>query len=83
MQIKRDDLVKGMAEKQENLEKQMNLAQFSMLGNTQVQGQQVESNPIYYHTLIITDREGTSTEWQTTIDHKQKSPCPKLLKSLL
>ena len=73
---KGDDLVKGMAEKQENLEKQMNLAQFSMLGNTQVQGQQVESNPIYYHTLIITDLAGTSTEWQTTIDTAKSHHVP-------
>ena len=38
----KDDLIKGMAEKQDQMEQQMDFAQFNMLGNTQ--GQQVESN---------------------------------------
>ena len=67
-----------MAEKQDQMEQQMDVAQFNMLGNTQ--DQQVESNPSYYHTLIITDHEGTSTEWQTR--YSKKPPCPKLFKSL-
>jgi hypothetical protein len=59
-----DEIIEGMAEKQDQLEQQMDVAQFNMLGNTQ--DQQVESNPSYYHTLIITNQEGTSTEWQTS-----------------
>ena len=61
-----------MAEKQDQMEEKMDFAQFNMLGNTQ--DQQVESNPSYYHTLIITDQAGTSTEWQTTDQKKVTMP---------
>ena len=65
-----------MAEKQDQMEEKMDFAQFNMLGNTQ--DQQVESNPSYYHTLIITDQAGTSTEWQTS--EKEEVTMPQAFK---
>ena len=67
-----DEILEGMAEKQDQMENRMNLSQTNMLGNsyfggTADQSQSPEANPKYYHTLIITNSNNSSKEWTTTI----------------
>ena len=59
-----DEMIKGMAEKQDQMEGSMNFAQTDMFGNTS--GDLSDSNPTYYHTVIITDANGKKqVEWTT------------------
>ena len=66
-------LLKGMAEKQDQMETKMDFAQSNMFGNTKEQ--QSLANPEYWHTLIITDTSGNLIlEWQSSDKNKVNSP---------
>ncbi len=63
-------LLKGMAKKQDQMESSMELSQTTMFGSTAMLGGTTDpsskANPTYYHTLIVTESEGHSTEWTST-----------------
>ncbi len=64
------ELLKGMAEKQDQSEDSMKLSQTNMFGTPEDPSSEdpsSEYNPTYYHTLIVTASEGHSTEWTSTI----------------
>lgn len=59
-----DELIKGMAEKQDQMESKMAFSQEDMLGN--VFGNtsaSSEHNPKYYHTLLVTKEGGNTQKW--------------------
>ncbi|MCA1745056.1 MAG: LamG domain-containing protein [Bacteroidales bacterium] len=59
-----DELIKGMAEKQDQMENKMEFSQTDMLGN--VFGNtpaSSEHNPGYYHTLLVTKEDGSTQKW--------------------
>lgn len=59
-----DELLKGMAEKQDQMESKMAFSQADMLGN--VLGNtsaSAEANPKYYHTLLVTTEDGSTQKW--------------------
>ncbi len=59
-----DQMIKGMAEKQDQMESSMDISRHSMLGGVGSQGAAKEElNPDYYYTLIITDGQNSSQEW--------------------
>jgi len=60
-----------MAEKQDQMEEKMNFSQMNLFGNTS--DPQSESEPKYFHTLIVTDSTGESHEWQSSQQVKIKS----------
>lgn len=57
-----DQIIQGMAEKQDQMDSRMRLSQSGLLGHQADQS----SNPKYYHTLIVTKRDGSTTEWTCT-----------------
>ncbi len=57
-------LLKGLAEKQDQMETKMDLSRKNMFGNTA--DQSPDANPKYYHTLIVTDNNNNSTEWTSS-----------------
>jgi hypothetical protein len=56
-----DEMIKGMAEKQDQMEGSMNFSAASMMGVPG--GQLADLNPKYYHTLIVTKNDNSSVEW--------------------
>lgn len=61
-----DQMIKGMAEKQDRMEKQMDLSQMNMLGGPAglTSG---DFKPKYYHTLIIAFADNTPKEWTSPL----------------
>lgn len=60
-----DELIKGMAERQDQMENNMNLSQMSLMGTSTESS--VDLNPKYYYTLIITGDDNSSTEWMSPV----------------
>ncbi len=60
-----DDLTKGLAEKQDQMETKMDLSTQNMFNNVAGQSSEEEVNPEYYHTIIITNKDGESAEWRS------------------
>lgn len=59
-----DELIKGMAEKQDQMENKMAFSQADMLGNVFGNGSaSSEANPQYYHTLLVTTEDGSTQKW--------------------
>ena len=63
-----DDLMKGLAEKQDQMESKMAFSQADMLGNVlgNSAGPSSEYDPKYYHTLIVTKGDGNTQKWTST-----------------
>jgi hypothetical protein len=65
-----EDMIKGMAEKQDQMENRLELSQTNMFGSG-VLGNQADPssdpNPQYYHTLIVTKSDGSTTEWTSIV----------------
>ena len=60
-----EEIVKGMAEKQDQMDNSMKLSQTNMLGN--IADPASEYSPKYYHTLVVTKSDNSTTEWTATI----------------
>ncbi|NEN88021.1 MAG: LamG domain-containing protein [Okeania sp. SIO3H1] len=56
-----EQMIKGMAEKQDQMDNSMKLSETNMFGNTA--DQSTEDNPKYHHTLIVTKSDNSTTEW--------------------
>ncbi len=56
-----DDIIKGMAEKQDQMESSADIYKTNMLGAGA--GDSAELNPKYYHTLIVNAGENSFIEW--------------------
>ncbi len=62
-----DELLKGMAEKQDQMENKMAFSQADMLGNVFGNGAaSSEANPKYYHTLLVTTEDGSTQKWTSS-----------------
>ncbi|MEO1352281.1 MAG: LamG-like jellyroll fold domain-containing protein [Cyanobacteria bacterium J06635_15] len=65
-----EEIIKGMAEKQDQMNSNMKFSQTNMFGNIATQSS--DANPKYYHTLIVTKSDDSTTEWTSTIPQKIK-----------
>ncbi|MGD1701420.1 hypothetical protein [Dapis sp. BLCC M229] len=63
-----EEIIKGMAEKQDQIDSNMSLNQSNMLGANPDPSS--DSSPKYYHTLIVTKSDESATEW-TSITPKE------------
>ncbi|MEM6264850.1 MAG: LamG-like jellyroll fold domain-containing protein, partial [Bacteroidota bacterium] len=63
-----DELIKGMAEKQDQMDEQMGFAQTSMLGGSPSSSD--DPDPRYYHTLVVTQEDGSCQEWTSNAPRK-------------
>lgn len=56
-----EDIIRGMAQRQDQMNNIMKLAETNMFGN--FTDQSSDPDPSYYHTLIVTDSDDNSTQW--------------------
>lgn len=64
-----EEIIRGMAEKQDQIDSSMKLSQTNMFGN--IADQSSDPNPKYYHSLIVTKSDSRTTEWTSTIPQER------------
>lgn len=64
-----DDVLKGMAEKQNQMDEKLGLSTASMFGLSPSPSEE-DPNPKYFHSLVVTQEDGASKTWTSTISKK-------------
>jgi hypothetical protein len=66
-----EEIISGMAERQDQMDNNLKLSQTDIFGNPADPSS--PSSPKYYHTLVVTKSDSSSTEWTATIPQKVDS----------